>query len=775
MSRTVENRGHALMGRFFVWMFAAILVVVGATLSIGGAMLAQLGGSLYYVLAGLAVLVSAIGLLRRARYAAWAFGLMLAVTIVWSVWEAGLDDWALMPRLVGPAVVGLFFLLPAVRRAAGGASRWIVGAPALAALLLVTVAVVRAETAESGLPPAARVQVAAGAGKDWRQWGKDVGGTRYAPIDQINTGNVAKLTLAWRYDSDVTPGALVSLEAAPLAVDGRLYMCVESGTIVALDQDTGKRIWQYRALPKGSKFAGWKCRGVAYHAATTARSECQRSLYLTTSAGQLIAIDADTGRPCTGFARNGIADLRVGMGAAHLDDALPTSPPTIINGVVVVGQSISDFGSFDSPSGVIRGYDAETGALRWAWDAGRPGQSQLKPGETYTRDTPNAWGVFSGDERLGLVYVGTGNSPPDYFSGFRSKVADALTDNIVAIDVATGQVRWTFRTVNHDLWDYDIAAQPVVTDLPDGKPALIVPTKRGEIFVLDRTNGKPIDRVVQKPVPVGAVKGDWNAPTQPYTTGFPSVSGGTLAEADMWGLTPIDQMLCRIQYRRANYQGQFTPIGTRPTITYPAVGGGINWGSVSVDPQRGLLVVNALRLANINRLVPRTRGTVVKAGFEGGVILFAQDGAPYSFASFPFLSPLYAPCQKPPYGTISVFDIRTRKLVWSKPLGTAEGSGPLGIASHIPLRMGAPNFGGSVATAGGLVFIAAAQDRVLRAFDIANGEELWRTKLPAVGAAMPISYVSPSGRQFVVIAAGGHFAIPGPHAAAIMAYALPRK
>ena len=302
-----------------------------------------------------------------------------------------------------------------------------------------------------------------------------------------------------------------------------------------------------------------------------------------------------------------------------------------------------------------------------------------------------------------------------------------------------------------------------------------MPTKRGQIFVLNRATGKPIDPVIQKPVPQGGVKGEWTAPTQPYTTGFTSVAGDDLTEADMWGFTPIDQMMCRIQFRKARYEGQFTPITTKPTITYPAVGGGINWGSVSVDTQRGLLVVNTLHLANINRLAPRKQGETPKSGFEGGVIMFPQAGTPYGFESYPFLSPIFVPCQQPPYGVISVFDLKTRKLVWSKPLGTAEGSGPLGIESHIPLRMGAPNFGGSVTTAGGLVFIAGAQDRRLRAFDIANGKELWSAKLPAVAAAMPISYVAPDGRQFVVIAAGGHFAIPGPPASAIMAFALPKR
>ncbi|WP_052223517.1 outer membrane protein assembly factor BamB family protein [Novosphingobium malaysiense] len=763
-----------VMARIGIAAFAAFLALVGATLAVGGGMLAAEGGSLYYLPAGLAVLVSAYGLLRRARYPAAVYGAMLAGTLVWSLWEAGLDPWALMPRLGGPALVGLLFLLPAVRRATG-APAWWTGLPAVLALALLGGTIIRLQTAESGLPGAASVPALAGADGTWQHWGKDAGGLKYAATDQINTGNVGKLKLAWRYDSDVPPGPLVSLEAAPIAMDGRLYMCLESGTMAALDQDTGKEVWRYRALPKDSPFQGWKCRGAAYYASAKA-GECARRLFITTAAGQLAAIDADTGGPCSGFARNGIANLRVGMGKKHIEDALPTSPPTVVNGVVVVGQSISDFGSVDSPSGVIRGYDAETGALRWAWDAGRPGQALLKPGETYTRDTPNAWGVFSGDEKLGLVYVGTGNSPPDYFSGFRSEVADDFTDNIVAIDVATGQMRWRFKTVNHDLWDYDIAAQPVAVDLPDKVPALIVPTKRGQIFVLDRRTGKPIDPVVQKPVPQGGVEGEWTAATQPYTTGFPSVSGPRLQEEDMWGITPLDQMACRIQYRRANYKGDFTPITMKPTITYPAVGGGINWGSVSIDPQRGLMVVNALRLANLNRLERRKPGEVAKGGFEGGVITFPQEGTPYAFKSFPFLSPIFVPCQQPPFGTISVFDLATRKLVWEKPLGTAAGSGPLGLASHVPLLMGAPNFGGSVSTGGGLTFIAAAQDRTLRAFDIANGKELWSATLPAVGAANPISYVSPkTGRQYVVIAAGGHFSIPGPHASAIMAYALPQK
>lgn len=406
------------MTKFAVWLAVAICGAVGVTLVAGGVMLIAASGSPYYFIIGIALLVCALGLVLRARYATWCFGALLAGTVLWSLWEVGLDDWALMPRLLALTLLGLLFLLPPIQRTTS-ASRWWVGAPVLAALLVLGVAIVKAETAESDLPAAARVSPLPGAPTDWRHWGNTLAGTKYAATDQINASNVGRLKLAWRYDSDIKPGALRSLEAAPLAVDGRLYMCIESGTIAALDQDSGKRLWQYRALPENSPFLGWKCRGVAYYVAKSPTPDCQRRLFLTTSAGQLIAVDADTGRRCSHFAEDGIVDLKQGMGEMKPDEALPTSPPTVVNGVIVVGQSISDFGSFDSPSGVIRGYDAETGALKWAWDAGRPGQTLLKPGETYTRDTPNAWGVFSGDEALGLVYVGTGNSPPDYYSTLR--------------------------------------------------------------------------------------------------------------------------------------------------------------------------------------------------------------------------------------------------------------------------------------------------------------------------------------------------------------------
>lgn len=386
---------------------------------------------------------------------------------------------------------------------------------------------------------------------------------------------------------------------------------------------------------------------------------------------------------------------------------------------------------------------------------------------------------MSGDERLGLVFIPTGGSLPDYYGGQRQAVLDRFGTSIVAIEVATGKVRWTFQAVHHDVWDYDMPAQPVVVDLPDGhgvRPALIVPTKSGQIFVLDRRDGKPIDPVVERAVPQSDVPGERTAASQPFTTGFPSLAGPTLKESDAWGLTPLDQLWCRIRFRKVRYEGLYTPIGLTDTLIYPGTAGGINWGSVSIDEKRGLMMVNTLRFANIGRLIPRKDVPPGPFGGRKGNVIFEQAGTPYAFAQEPFMSMLGIPCQRPPYGTVHVFDLRTRKQVWSRSLGTSARSGPLGIPTLLPIRMGVPNMGGSIVTAGGLAFIAAAQDRLLRAYDISTGRELWSAPLPSVGAATPMSYVSPkTGRQYVVIAAGGHFGIPGPAGGSILAFALPAK
>jgi glucose dehydrogenase len=389
--------------------------------------------------------------------------------------------------------------------------------------------------------------------------------------------------------------------------------------------------------------------------------------------------------------------------------------------------------------------------------------------------------VFSADPALGLVYFGTGVTTPDYFGAQRTPQQEEFATSIVAVDVATGKPRWHFQTVHHDIWDYDIGSQPVLADLTiEGAkvPALIGPTKRGQYFVLDRRTGAPIYPVTERPVPQGAVPGETPAKTQPYSS-FPDRAGGRLSEARMWGATPLDQLWCRLTFRKARYDGDFTPPSTRRTIFYPGSAGGSNWGSVTIDTARGLMVTNTLYMADIGRMIPRAEADRMMAAYGEGskaaAFAFPQKGTPFAMDRTVFLGPLGVPCQQPPYGRLSVFDLKAGKVVWSKPLGTAESAGPLGLELGLPIRMGVPNLGGSIATAGGVIFIGAAQDRVLRAVDIGNGKELWRYKLPAIAAATPMTFRSRSGRQFVVIAAGGHPALPGPAGSSVLAFALPRR
>ncbi len=754
--------------------FGVVLLLIALVLVAGGAMLLWLGGSPYYLIAGIAVLATALAVFKRSRHAAAIYGCLLLGTVVWSVWEVGLDGWALAPRLLGPAIVGL--LVPGTR----GWIRWPVSAVALVMLAAVALAV----GPDLLKRPSPGDETATAQTIDWRHWGGALSGTRYVASGQINTGNVGRLQLAWTYDSHRPEQSIASFEATPLAVDGRLFVCLQPGIVSAIDQDTGKELWRFTDPDFGkSDFGmlwGGKCRGVSYYEVPKAGVACPKRILFPSPEGLLLAVDAATGHRCADFGDNGAVDLKVGMGAVTSPTgailALPSSPPAIVGGVVVIGQSVSDLLSLDAPSGVVRGYDAETGALRWGWDAARPDRTLLQPGESYTRDTPNAWGPFSGDEQLGLVYVPTGNSLPDYFGGQRWPFAERVSSAIVAIDVASGQVRWTFQTVHHDLWDYDVGAQPVVVDMPAGPgmlPALLVPTKLGQIFVLDRRTGVPIDPVIERPVPRDGVPEEKLAATQPATTGFPSLDGPPLRERDMWGLTPLDALGCRIRFRQLHYEGPFTPATTHDTIFYPGTAGGIDWGSVSVDAQRGLVAVNTLRFANLGRLVPRQQASGPEGGKEG-VVSFQMPGMPYVFEQSRFMSFLGVPCQPPPYGTMNVLDLKTRKLLWSKSLGAATHSGPFGISSLLPIRMGVPNMGGSIVTAGGLAFIAAAQDRRLRAYDVKTGVELWHAELPAVAVATPMSYVSPkTGRQFIVVAAGGHYGIPGPPGGSVYAFALP--
>jgi quinoprotein glucose dehydrogenase len=773
-------------------IFPVLLFCVGIALLLPGIRLATLGGSLYYVLAGAALLATAVMLWRADRRGIWLYAVTVAGTVAWSVSEAGIDGWALVPRLLIPAVLGLWFFTPGMRSKVAPGSAASLTALALsitAAIVLLAIglvpkrtAVVRAEAVVTQTP---------GSG-EWQHYGNDQEGSRFTPLTQLTPENVGGLELAWTYRIG-PPAARVfsSLEVTPLKIGDSLYLCSGMNDIVALDAETGHERWRFHANLNAEGLFASTCRGVAYYrkpvADGTSAGACAERILTATTDARMIAVDAHNGERCADFGVNGQIDLTEGMGEIVKGYYNITSPPAIVRGKAVVGGQITDGQTVGEPSGVVRAFDAVTGRFAWAWDIGRPGVHTLPaPGEQYTCGTPNSWAPMSADETLGLVFVPTGNATPDYVGAHRTDHDDRYSSSVVAIDIETGEPRWSFQTTHHDIWDYDVPAQPTLFDMPtaDGSvPALVQPTKRGELFILDRRSGQPLATVVEKPVPASTTPGERASPTQPFSVGFPSFAGPMPTEARMWGISPFDQLWCRIKFREARFEGTLTPLGLdRPTLTYPGYLGGSDWGSVAVDRDRGLLVVNSNRVGNYNRLLTRKeadeRGLAPISpkhpSYPGGAV--AQAGTAYGADIQPFLSPLGVPCTQPPYGLIAAVDLKTRQVSWEQPFGTASASGPLGIPSHLPMTMGVPNLGGAVATRGGVFFIGASQDNYFRAYDTVTGKELWRYQLPAGGQATPMSYWSnDSGRQFVLIAAGGHGGLRTPPGDYILSFALPRS
>jgi quinoprotein glucose dehydrogenase len=393
------------------------------------------------------------------------------------------------------------------------------------------------------------------------------------------------------------------------------------------------------------------------------------------------------------------------------------------------------------------------------------------PGETYTRSTPNAWTLFAADEQLGLVYVPTGNASPDFWGAKRRSFDEKYASSVVALDVATGRPRWSFQTVHHDLWDYDVSSQPTLVDLPTptgSRPALIQATKRGDIYVLDRRDGTPIVPVHERAVPQGASPGDQVAKTQPFSE--LALASPVLAESSMWGVTPLDQLVCRIRLRESRYEGIFTPPGLQYTVIMPGLTGAVNWGGVSVDLDHNVLVTNYMMLPWRGRLVPRQQEPK-----EAAAAPFANRmlGTPFAWEQSPWLGPLAVPCSQPPWGALAAIDLGTQRILWSRPLGTGRDSGPLGIPSMLPFGMGVPSMGGTLTTRGGLVFISGTLDRYVRAFELRSGRELWKARLPAGGQATPMPYMA-GGSQFLVVTAGGHSIMGTKFGDYTIAYALPR-
>lgn len=765
---------RAIAARFY----AAVLLLVSLPLIVGGGYLLSIGGSPYYVLAGLCTLGSAIGIAARRIEGAYAYALLLLLTLPWAFWESGLNGWALLPRLFAPMVLGLPLLLPALRRQlsrSGDSTAPRSGRKFLTAALIGTLALSALTLAVRPSDPADPVyqtgmfagpvsgvsrNVRADGDGDWQHYGRDAGGKRFSPLDEITPANVSNLTEAWR----VHIGPTLGLEATPLKIGDSLYACNAYNDVVALDAETGRLRWRFNAHVDIDKVPYTVCRGVAYYKVPNAQGPCVERIITNTTDSRLIALDAATGRPCDGFGEHGQVSLLPGLAPQNTSFYAVTSAPTIVAGKIVLGGWVSDGMKWGEPAGVVRAFDAVTGNLAWAWDVGRPDRQTLPPpGESYTPSTPNVWAPMSADEALGLVYVPSGNPAVDYFGGFRRPFDEKYGSAVTAIDAATGRTRWTFQTVHHDLWDWDTASQPTLVDIPTAggmRHALIQPTKRGEIFVLDRETGKPIKTVEERAVPQGGiVPGERLSPTQPFSVAMPSFRGPDLTEKSMWGATPLDQLWCRIKFREARYEGTATPPGFKPSIAYPGFNGGIDWGSASVDPVRHILFVNSNRVPNYNVIVTRAeaRREQLVFGKKHGALNAPQINTPYVTIIKVFLSPLGIPCNQPPFGMLAAVDLPSGKLMWSQPFGSARASGPLGTRSMLPLTIGTPNGGGTLATASGLLFSGATQDGEFRAFDATTGKVLWKSDLRAGGQSTPMTYISPqSGKQFVVVAAGGN-------------------
>ncbi len=613
----------------------------------------------------------------------------------------------------------------------------------------------------------------------WTHWGRDEGGSRYVPLDQIDASNVADLEELWTWNhGDVSDGSppfrtTSSFELTPILVDGTLYGCTPFNRVFALDPLTGTERWIFD--PEIDRHASWAnqlvCRGVATWLDPD-REEgdvCRRRVLTNTVDARLIALDAATGRPCPDFGEAGTVDLNPGVGEQRWKGEYQlTSGPTMAGDVVVVGSAVSDNTRTNAPSGVIRGFDVRTGARRWAWDLAPPDEpgGLRDPQSGWMLSTPNVWAPMSYDPARDLLFVPTGNPTPDYASGHR-KGLDHYGSSVVAVEGRTGKVRWSFQTVHHDVWDLDVPAQPVLFPLRRAGqviPAIVQPTKMSFLFMLDRRTGEPLFPVEERPAPQSGEADFVLSPTQPWPTKPPPLIRMSVTPDDAWGLTPWDRGRCRETIEGLHFEGPFTPPTRQGTIMIPGNAGGSNWGGVAVDPERQLLVANVMDLPWVVTLFPPDELAAARAEAPEAEHA-AQEGTPWAMRRDYLRSPLGLACVAPPYGTLHAVDLATGDLRWSRPIGEIP---------FIGYEIGLPNLGGPLVTKSGLIFLAATVDTYFRALDIETGAELWKSRLPAGGNAVPMSF-SIDGRQIVVIAAGGYGRVPGVMGDALVAFALPQE
>ncbi|GFM73311.1 quinate dehydrogenase [Pseudomonas cichorii] len=802
-----KSQPSASFSRWPIRVVALGVLVFGLLFAAGGGYLVTLGGSWYFLLAGLGLIASSVLLFRQRLAGAWLFAALMALTVIWALADAGLNFWPLISRLFALGVLSLLVALiyPALCRAnglKGGAAGY-----ALAGALLIAIVasgagmfVPHASVSPDGNGPGLTRVDPAKAQKDWQHYGNDEGGSRFAALDQINRSNVSELVPAWSYntgDIAISNGNGAEDQTTPLQIGDKVFICTPHNNIIALDADTGKKLWKNEI---NAQSAVWqRCRGLAYFDATAAVTQptddstpakavsvpaganCQRRLLTNTIDARLIAVDADTGAFCHGFGNNGQVDLKAGLGKVPDSYYQLSSAPLMAGTTVVVGGRVADNVQADMPGGVIRGFDVVTGEMRWAFDPGNPQERSAPAADsTYVRSTPNSWAPMSYDPAMNTVFLPMGSSSTDIYGVERTALDHKYGASLLALNATTGEEKWVYQTVHNDLWDFDLPMQPSLIDFTkaDGSkvPAVVIGTKAGQIYVLDRATGQPLTQVDEIPVKPSNIPNEPYSKTQPLSVGMPQIGAPHLTESDMWGATPFDQMLCRISFRKMRYEGLYTAPGTDISLSFPGSLGGMNWGSISTDPVHGFIFVNDMRLGLWIQMVPQEKDAKASSGGEAlntGMGAVPLKGTPYAVNKNRFLSVAGIPCQAPPFGTLTAIDMKTQKVAWQVPVGTVEDTGPMGIKMHLPLPIGMPTLGGTLSTQGGLVFIAGTQDYYLRAFNSANGEEVWKARLPVGSQGGPMTYVSPkTGKQYIVITAGGARQSPD-RGDYVIAYALP--
>ena len=785
---------------------ALILVLFGVILLAGGIYLAVLGGSWYYIIAGLMLLVSGVLLFRRSIASLLVYAILMLGTIIWAVWEVGTDFWALAPRLDVLGVLGLWMLIPAVTRditQPKQPSKWVLAGTLAVAVVLMVVAIFndpqRIQGAFSTAQPASAQAVDGVADADWPAYGRTQAGQRYSPLTQINDQNVKDLEVAWTYRTGdfktENDSAETTNQVTPIKIGDNMYMCTTHQWLIALDPATGQQKWKFDPkLVSDDSFQHLTCRGVMYYdAANTVEfakslesqkstsTECPRKVFLPVNDGRLIAVNADTGKKCSDFGDNGEVNLQKFMPYAYPGGYNPTSPGVVSGTTVVIAGAVTDNHSNKEPSGVIRGYDVNTGELLWVFDTGAQNPNAM-PGEdtTFVHNSPNAWAPLAYDAKLDMVYVPTGVGTPDIWGGDRNELKERYANSMLAINASTGQLAWSFQTTHHDLWDMDVPAQPTLANIQDQagqmREAIYVPTKTGNVFVLDRRTGQAIVPITEKAVPQTVkhgpqTKGERYSATQPFSA-FNLAPKDKLQDKDMWGATMFDQLYCRAYFKSLNYDGIYTPPSENGTLVFPGNLGVFEWGGVSINPDRQIAVMNPIGLPFVSRLIPADPNREFQArgaGTEHG--MQPMYGVPYGVDIQAFLSPLGLPCKQPAWGYVAGVDLKTHEVVWKKRIGTIRDSLPT-VMQLPPLKIGVPGLGGAISTAGNVMFVAGTQDNYIRAFNVTNGDKLWEARLPAGGQATPMTYES-NGKQYVVIMAGGHGSFGTKMGDYLIAYALP--